>query len=114
MTTQKFETPAPIATILEIPAGRVQFIASDQAVTTVRVQPVNAAKSHDVQAAERTTVDYHDGVLRITDSTTHHKLIGSKGSVDVTVELPAGSRVDAKTGACEVRGTGRLGDVTFD
>ncbi|GIF74334.1 DUF4097 family beta strand repeat-containing protein [Asanoa siamensis] len=32
----------------------------------------------------------------------------------MTVEVPAGSRVEGKSAACEVRGVGRLGDVTFD
>jgi DUF4097 and DUF4098 domain-containing protein YvlB len=34
--------------------------------------------------------------------------------VEVTVQLPAGSRVEAKTASCELRGVGRLGDVVFE
>ncbi|MGW1948197.1 DUF4097 family beta strand repeat-containing protein, partial [Streptomyces sp. NPDC001940] len=33
---------------------------------------------------------------------------------EVTVQLPAGSHIEAKTAATELRGVGRLGDVTFD
>ena len=36
---QKFDTPAPISAVLDIPAGRVQFIAADRADTTVEVLP---------------------------------------------------------------------------
>ncbi|SDZ23469.1 Putative adhesin [Asanoa ishikariensis] len=111
---RNFDTPNPITAILDIPAGRVQLIATDQTDTTVRIQPANAAKNRDVKAAQRTTVDYHDGVLRITDPTSKNKLVGSSGSIEVTIELPAGSRIDAKTACCEVRSVGRLGDVTFD
>ncbi|REG00088.1 hypothetical protein DFJ67_6134 [Asanoa ferruginea] len=111
---QKFDTTSPISAVLDIPAGRVQFIAADRADTTVRVQPANAAKSSDVKAAQRTTVDYRDGVLRIVDETAKHKIIGSSGSVEVTIELPAGSGVEAKTAAFEVRSIGRLGDVVFE
>jgi hypothetical protein len=32
---QKFDTPAPISAVLDIPAGRVQLIAADRADTTV-------------------------------------------------------------------------------
>ena len=32
----------------------------------------------------------------------------------MTVQLPAGSRVEAKAAAAELRGVGRLGDVTFE
>ncbi|MEV4538228.1 DUF4097 family beta strand repeat-containing protein [Asanoa sp. NPDC049518] len=111
---QKFETTGPISVVLSVPAGRVQFVAADRADTTVRIVPADAAKNRDVKAAQRTTVEYEEGVLRITDPTAASKIIGSTGSVEVTVELPAGSRVEAKTAACEVRGVGRLGDVTFD
>ena len=62
---QKFDTPAPISAVLDIPAGRIQFIAADRADTTVEVLPADASKSRDVKAAEQTTVEYADGVLRI-------------------------------------------------
>ncbi|MFE2180452.1 DUF4097 family beta strand repeat-containing protein [Streptomyces sp. NPDC059455] len=110
----KFDTPAPIRAVLAIPAGRVQFIAADRADTTVEVLPANAAKGRDVQAAEQTTVAYADGVLRIHAPESKNQLIGSSGSLEVTVQLPAGSRVEVKAAASELRGVGRLGDVAFD
>jgi hypothetical protein len=111
---QTFDTPTPISAVLDIPAGRVQFIAADQADTTVQVQPANASKSRDVKAAERTTVQYRDGVLRIETSAAKNQILSSSGSIEVTITLPAGSRIQAKAAACEVRGVGRLGDVAFD
>ncbi|MGV9851884.1 DUF4097 family beta strand repeat-containing protein [Streptomyces sp. NPDC003442] len=110
----KFDTPAPIRAVLAIPAGRVQFIAADRADTTVEVLPANPAKGRDVQAAEQTTVAYADGVLRIHAPESKNQLIGSSGSLEVTVQLPAGSRVEVKAAASELRGVGRLGDVAFD
>ncbi|GIH14925.1 DUF4097 family beta strand repeat-containing protein [Rugosimonospora africana] len=110
---QKFDTPAPISAVLDIPAGRVRFIAADRADTTVEVLPVNPGKSRDVRVAEQTTVAYSDGVLRIHTPESKNKLFGP-GSVEVTVQLPAGSRVEAKTAASELRGVGRLGEVVFD
>lgn len=109
-----FGTPAPISAILNIPAGRIQFIAADRADTTVEVLPTDPAKSRDTRAAEQTTVAYADGVLRITAATATNPLVGSSGSVQVTVRLPADSRVDAKAASAELRGVGRLGDVSFD
>ncbi|MEU3431257.1 DUF4097 family beta strand repeat-containing protein, partial [Streptomyces gardneri] len=38
----------------------------------------------------------------------------NSGSVEVTVQLPAGSHVEAKSAAAELHGVGRLGDVTFE
>jgi hypothetical protein len=111
---QKFDTPAPITAVLEIPAGRVQFIAADRADATVEVRPDDPAKNSDVRAADRTTVTYADGVLRIQTGEPKNRLLGPAGSLEVTVRLPAGSRVEAKAAGAELRGVGRLGDVTFD
>ncbi|WP_392892558.1 DUF4097 family beta strand repeat-containing protein [Streptomyces sp. LN699] len=110
----KFDTPAPVSAVLDIPAGRIRFIAADRADTAVEILPANASKGRDVKAAERTTVDYLDGVLRITAPEAKNQVLGASGSVEITVQLPAGSHIEAKTAAGEFRGVGRLGDVTFE
>ncbi|SDT71855.1 DUF4097 family beta strand repeat-containing protein [Actinoplanes derwentensis] len=111
---QTYATPAPVSAVLDIPAGRIQFIAADRADTTVEVRPANAAKSRDVRAAEDVTVSYDDGVLRIHTVETSRRFPGAPGSVEVTVQLPAGSRIEATAAAADLRGVGRLGDVTYD
>ncbi|GAB3838022.1 DUF4097 family beta strand repeat-containing protein [Dactylosporangium cerinum] len=111
---QHFDTPAPIAAVLDIPAGRIQVIAADRVNTVVEVRPADPAKNRDVRTAELTTVDYADGVLRVRTAESGNKLIGNSGSVEVTVQLPAGSRVQARSAATELRGVGRLGDVAVD
>ncbi|MFF5405931.1 DUF4097 family beta strand repeat-containing protein [Streptomyces misionensis] len=111
---QKFDTPAPVSVVLDIPAGRVQLIAADRTDTTVEVRPSDAAKGRDVKAAERTEVAYGDGVLRIEVPAAGNRILGPSGSIEVTVQLPAGSRVEAKTASGEFRGVGRLGDVVFE
>jgi DUF4097 and DUF4098 domain-containing protein YvlB len=109
----QFDTPAPIAAVLNIPAGRVQFIAADRADTAVEVLPADASKGRDVKAAERTKVEYADGVLRI-EMPVKNQYFAPSGSIEVTVQLPAGSRVEAKAACVEFRAVGRLGDVTFE
>ncbi|MEU0300278.1 DUF4097 family beta strand repeat-containing protein [Streptomyces sp. NPDC006175] len=111
---QTFTTPAPVAAILDIPAGRIQIIAADRPDTTVEILPANASKSRDVKAAEQTEVAYSDGVLRIEAPAATNRVLGSSGFVEITVQLPAGSRVEARSASAEVRGVGRLGDVTLD
>ncbi|MFJ6464584.1 DUF4097 family beta strand repeat-containing protein [Streptomyces sp. NPDC091387] len=111
---QKFDTPAPVSAVLDIPAGRIRFIAADRADTTVEVVPADASKGRDVQAAERIAVEYGDGVLRIAASPAKNRILGSSGSVEVTVQLPADSRIEVKAADAELRGVGRLGDVTFE
>ncbi|MEO3863859.1 DUF4097 family beta strand repeat-containing protein [Acrocarpospora sp. B8E8] len=110
---QKFDTPAPISAVLDIPAGRVQFIAADRTDTTVEIHPADAAKSRDVQTAKQTKVEYGDGVLRIKVP-VQNQLFGACGAIEVTVQLPAGSQVEAKAAATEFRAVGRLGEVTFE
>ena len=108
-----FTTPAPISAVLDIPAGRVQIVAGDRADTEVQVLPADAAKSRDVKAAEQTTVDYRDGVLRI-ETPVRNQYLGATGAVEVTVQLPAGSRIEAKAAAAEFRTSGQLGEVSFE
>ncbi|MEH0578427.1 DUF4097 family beta strand repeat-containing protein [Streptomyces sp. B21-108] len=111
---QKYDTPTPISAVLDIPAGRVQLIAADRNDTTVEVLPANATKGRDVKAAEQTKVEYADGVLRIATSAAKNQILGASGSIEVTIKLPAGSRVEAKAAGAEFRAVGRLGDVAFD
>ncbi|WP_331715260.1 hypothetical protein [Micromonospora viridifaciens] len=87
---QKFDTPNPISVDLDIPVGRVQFIAADRADATVEVLPANASKGRDVKAAEQTEVAYGDGVLRIEAPAASNQYFGPSGSIEVTVQLPAG------------------------
>ncbi|MFD8142447.1 DUF4097 family beta strand repeat-containing protein [Streptomyces sp. NPDC059708] len=111
---QKFATTAPVSAVLDIPAGRIQLIAADRSDATVEVRPANPAKSRDLKAAEQITVEFHEGVLRVVAAPAKNRLLGHSGAVEVTVQLPAGSRVEAKAAAADLRGVGRLGDVVFD
>ncbi|MFI6808758.1 DUF4097 family beta strand repeat-containing protein [Streptomyces luteogriseus] len=111
---QKFHSPAPVSAVLDIPAGHISLIAADRTDTTVEVLPADPSRSRDVKAAEHIEISHDDGVLRITAPAAGNRILGHSGSVEVTVQLPAGSRVRAKGAAAELRGVGRLGDVAFD
>jgi hypothetical protein len=110
---QKFTTPAPITAVLGIPAGRIRFIAADRSDTTVEIQPADPSKGRDVKLAEQTAAGYSDGILRIT-APAGNRILGSSGAVEVTVQLPAESRVEAKAASAQFTTAGQLGDVTFD
>ncbi|MFE4083434.1 DUF4097 family beta strand repeat-containing protein [Streptomyces sp. YIM B13502] len=109
-----FDTPAPISVALDVAAGRIRFVAADRTDTVVEVLPADTAKSRDTKAAEQTRVAYDGGVLRIDGPQGKNQLLGPSGSVDITVRLPAGSRVEAKAAGAELRGEGRLGDVVIE
>ncbi|MFJ4711015.1 DUF4097 family beta strand repeat-containing protein [Streptomyces sp. NPDC088785] len=111
---QTFATPATISAVLDIPAGRIRLIAADRADTVVEVRPADPGRGRDVRAAEQIEVSYADGRLRIAAPAASNRLVGPSGTVEVTVQLPAGSHVAATAAAAELRGVGRLGDVAFD
>jgi DUF4097 and DUF4098 domain-containing protein YvlB len=96
----------------DTPAGRVRFIAADRADTAVEVLPADASKGRDVKVAEQNTVEYGDGVLRI-EASAKNQFLGPSGSIEATVQLPAGSRIEAKAASAELRAVGRFGDVAF-
>ncbi|MFJ3039802.1 MULTISPECIES: DUF4097 family beta strand repeat-containing protein [Streptomyces] len=104
-----FDTPRPIAVNAHVGAGSIRFTASDRSDTVVEVRPGDPGRDKDVRAAEQTEVSYASGVLTI--STKERRFIGPTGAVEVTVELPAGSRVDTVGSWTQVFGEGRLGEV---
>ncbi|MEV8090841.1 DUF4097 family beta strand repeat-containing protein [Streptomyces nigra] len=110
-----FDAPAPIALVLDVPAGRLQLIAGERRDAVVEVRPADASRGRDVEAAERVDVTCADGVLSVTAAApSGMRSLRDPGSVEVTVQLPAGSRVDAKASLAELRGVGRLGDLAFE
>ncbi|NED10732.1 DUF4097 family beta strand repeat-containing protein [Streptomyces sp. SID9124] len=110
----KFDTPAAVTARVDVPAGVIRFIAADRADTVVEVLPASPAKSRDAKAAERIEVAFADGVLDIRAAKeARGRFLGDSGSVEITVQLPAGSHVEGKAAAAELRGVGRLGDVVF-
>jgi DUF4097 and DUF4098 domain-containing protein YvlB len=109
-----FDTPEPIVASVDTVAGHVWISASDRTDTVVEVRPTNESEDIDVQAAEQTRVEYANGHLSVRAPKSRlRSLFGRPASIDVTIELPSDSRVDAKAWS-EVRADGRLGDSTFE
>ncbi|MGV4982282.1 DUF4097 family beta strand repeat-containing protein [Streptomyces sp. NRAIS4] len=104
-----FDTPEAISVTARVEAGSIQFIAGERADTVVEVRPRDPKKDRDVRTAEQTEVTYASGVLSVR--TPKSNLFGRTGIVDVTVDLPAGSRIDMTGAWTQVLGEGRLGEV---
>lgn len=110
-----FDTPEAISLTIELAVGDVRIRAGDGTTTVVGVRPSDATSDDDRKLAERTRVEYADGQLLIRADKLTPRLRswlgpGTGPSVDVTVELPAGSRVDATLGLADLHADGRLGD----
>ncbi|MFB8183346.1 DUF4097 family beta strand repeat-containing protein [Streptomyces sp. NPDC055966] len=106
-----FTTPVSITAVLAVPAGNVRFTATDRADTAVEITPADPTKSRDSKAAEQTTVDCTDGVLRI-QGPARNQYFGPTGAIEASVQLPAGSHVEVKAASVELRAVGRFGNVT--
>lgn len=101
-----FPTPEPIDLAVDIPFGRLEVVAGDRTDTVVTVEPTSGSVA-DRRGAENTRVDF-DGHRLIVEVPRHFAIIGPSESVEVRVELPAGSRLTADVGG-SVRTTGTLG-----
>jgi len=106
-----FATPEPISATIDLVMGDVRIRAGDRDATVVDVQPSDASNREDLRAAELTRVECADRQLLIKAPKLRSWSIRSAGgSIDVTVDLPAGSSVH---GAAQLAGfdcDGRLGD----
>ncbi|HEX5400866.1 MAG TPA: DUF4097 family beta strand repeat-containing protein [Pseudonocardiaceae bacterium] len=107
-----FATPEPIFLVLDVGVGFTELTASDRDDTVVEVRPSDPANETDRRTAEQTRVERTaDGVLVRAPKQRGFGVFGSKpGSIDVTVELPTDSRVQAEIGAGGVRCAGRIGE----
>jgi DUF4097 and DUF4098 domain-containing protein YvlB len=110
----KFDTPDPITASVEPGVGYLTIVAGERADTTVEIRPTNPADESDVDAAARTTVEFAGDTLTIRGPKINPFGWSNKSrSIDVIVELPAGSRISAKNGMGDLTATGRLGDVSY-
>ncbi|MGW2564566.1 DUF4097 family beta strand repeat-containing protein [Streptomyces sp. NPDC001514] len=106
-----FDTPEPISATAHVEAGSIQFTAGDRLDTVVEVRPRDPKRDQDVRAADQTEVTYASGVLTVRTPKPNLLGLGRTGTVDVTVELPTGSRIDMTGAWAQVLGEGRLGEV---
>ena len=104
-----YNTPTPIDLAINLPVGAIEVFAGDRADTVVTVSPTNPAKAVDRRGAEETKVDFDGQRLTITGPRPRISWFGPTESVDVLVELPAGSRLTAEISVGGVRTVGRLG-----
>ncbi len=107
-----FDTPEPISATITVVLGDVRISAGDRDTTAVEVQPSDPSNGEDRKAAEQTVVEYVNGHLHVKAPKLRSWLPGhSGGSVDVTVELPAGSNVHGGGQLADFHTDGRLGET---
>jgi DUF4097 and DUF4098 domain-containing protein YvlB len=106
-----FDTPEPISVTIDVAVGDIRITADDRDDTVVEVRPSDGSHEPDVRAAEQTRVEYTEGRLLVKAPKQRALgLFGKPGSIEVTIDLPAGSHVQADASVAEFRSGGRLGD----
>ena len=110
----KFDTPEPITANIEPGVGYVTIVAGDRLDTVVEIRPTDPTSETDTDIAERTTVDLAGTTLTIrAPKLSPFSLSNKARSIDVTVELPAGSHIHGKSAMGDLTATGRLGDLSY-
>ena len=110
-----FDTPEPISVALELGVGDIRIAASDRTDTVVEIRPSDRNKPGDVTAAEQTRVEYTDGrlLVKAPKRWRQYGWWGESESIDVDIELPAGSRLQGEAGVAALRCTGRVDECRY-
>jgi DUF4097 and DUF4098 domain-containing protein YvlB len=110
-----FETPQPISVTVDIVVGDIRIMASDRKDTVVSVSPHDASRPSDVKAAEQTQVDFSQGrlLIRMPKTWKLYTPFGGRESIEVAIEVPWGSSVEAESAVGDLRADGRLGECSF-
>jgi DUF4097 and DUF4098 domain-containing protein YvlB len=106
-----FETPQPIAITVDVFLGDVKVSAGDRRDTVVEIRPSDPAKKDDVRAAQETEVDFAAGHLTVKAPRGWKMYTPFSGnpSIDVSIEVPAGSQLHGTVSVGRFLVTGELG-----
>jgi DUF4097 and DUF4098 domain-containing protein YvlB len=114
MTEHEFETPSPIRLYAELGRGRLEVAATGTTTTRVRVEGSDA---------DQVLVHQNDDEVNVIAPQHRGGFVSREGEYFVTIELPTGSDLRARTGSADVVLTGALhacqartgsGDVELD
>jgi DUF4097 and DUF4098 domain-containing protein YvlB len=106
-----FDTPSPTDVSINLQVGLIDIIATDRADTIVTVSPTNPDRAADQRAAQETAVTFDGDRITVIGPKPRFTIIGPTESVDLTIELPTGSRLTAEISVGNVRSSGRLGST---
>jgi hypothetical protein len=119
MARSNFDTPSPIAVTLDLYVADVRLAAADRADTIVEVRPSDPGRTADVKAAENTRVEYDAAArtLSVTSRKPRSRFVNFSGkrpeSIDLLIQLPAGSDVRGEADLGDFQSEGALGAVTL-
>ena len=119
MSVSHFDTPSPIAVVLDLYVADVQIVASERTDTTAEVRPSDPGKAADVKAAENTRVAYDAATrtLSVVSRKPRNRFVNFSSkrpeSIGVVIQLPADSDVRGEAGLGDFQSDGVLGAVVL-
>lgn len=103
-----YSTPEPVDLAVNLQVGHIDVVASDRTDTVVTVSPTSPNRAVDQRGAAATTVEFDGRRITVIGPRSKFRLLGPTESVDITVELPTGSRFTAECAAGGIRTSGSL------
>ncbi|RAG84119.1 hypothetical protein DN069_18970 [Streptacidiphilus pinicola] len=119
MSASRFDTPAPISVVLDLYAADVRFTVSDRADTVVELRPSGPDKAADAKAVANTTVEYDEAgrTLSVVSRKPLNRFVNWSSkrpeSIELLIQLPAGSEVRGEAEYGDFHAEGVLGAVAF-
>jgi DUF4097 and DUF4098 domain-containing protein YvlB len=119
MSLSTFDTPVPIAVVLDLYVAEVRFAASDRTDTTVEIRPGDPGRAADVKAAENTRVEYDEAnrTLSVVSKKPLNRFVNFSSkrpeSVAVLIGLPTDSDVRGEAVIGDFDAEGALGTVVL-
>ena len=109
--THTFDSSEAISIELDVEYGGVRIIASERTTTVVDVRPASEGRRADIDAVERTRVQFSGGRLEVRAPKPRglSRFI-RPGAIDLIMQVPAGSQVRGHTAYLDFDAEGRLGD----
>lgn len=109
--THTFESPEAISIELDVEYGSVRIIAADRKTTVVDVRPATEGRRSDIEAADRTRVQFAGGRLEVRAPKARglNRFLRPAG-IELVMQVPSGSHVRAQTAYLDFDAEGRLGD----
>jgi DUF4097 and DUF4098 domain-containing protein YvlB len=104
-----FQTPEPVTAVVEVVAGSVRLVATDRDDTVVEIRPRDPSRASDVRIAEQARVDFRNGRLAVSAGRRIIS-VGRGGAVNIDIELPSRSRLQASSAFADIHADGLFTD----
>lgn len=109
----EFPVSEPLTIEASLGAGELRLTAEERTSAHVEVQPYDDTPASR-ELAERTTVEFTEGLLRVTCPDPVGRLFRRSGAVRVRINAPTGSSAQIKTASADTNCQGRFAHIELN